>query len=199
MQNHNDHNRTDHARKQREEDRINCLRIKIGFFSIFKRLKNAVISTLYIGACVGLWYFRERIFPIPENAIAAALQEYVLRFGIPIVGAVFFIFLLMGFGWPLGAARTQRKLGSIGLRNAYGEVPLLVERYRLNIDGISVTVLTFEPRGLTLKAFMDKQADIERVLHHFWVKKPVEDGEFTLLYVVSKRRKVKLNSHDREF
>ena len=94
------------------------------------------------------------------SPVMLAIFHHLLLFYLVIGGGALLVLLL----YPMERKATQEEFQRIGLTNSAGETPYLLRKERDNGNS-RVTVWIFEPNGISLKEWQDKQAKIETALN----------------------------------
>ena len=141
------------------------LRFKMGICNIFHKKWLWLALALYIVFAI---YARHVIYyTVPEASnIAAVANSITLKITYPFFAVAGFIVLLVFLGTPLGAKKINKSLNIIGLTNHVGQSPFLLRRYK----EFGVTIMEFDPNGIPLSEWENKQQGIETVLNMHVVK-----------------------------
>lgn len=110
-----------------------------------------------------LWAFRGIIFRI--NTIGPFIQpvDSMVRLLIIFLGIIGFACLIVIMGTPRGEKTAREGLQKIGLVNHAGESPILIAKWQ-DSNNSKLTVWEFDPCGIPLSDWEDKQGRIETVL-----------------------------------
>lgn len=94
------------------------------------------------------------------SPVMLAIFHHLLLFYLVVGGGVLLALLL----YPMDRKATQEEFQRIGLTNSAGETPYLLRKER-DKENPRITVWIFEPNGISLKEWQDKQAKIETALN----------------------------------
>ena len=94
------------------------------------------------------------------SPVMLAIFHHQLLFYLVVGGGALLVLLL----YPMDRKAAQEEFQRIGLTNSAGETPYLLRKER-NKGNPRITVWIFEPNGISLKEWQDKQAKIETVLN----------------------------------
>ena len=94
------------------------------------------------------------------SPVMLAIFHHLLLFYLVVGGGALLVLLL----YPMDRKAAQEEFQRIGLTNSAGETPYLLRKER-DKGNPRVTVWVFEPNGISLKEWQDKQAKIETVLN----------------------------------
>ncbi|MGN0005677.1 MAG: FtsK/SpoIIIE domain-containing protein [Candidatus Gastranaerophilaceae bacterium] len=136
------------------------LRFKMGICNIFCK-KWAWISVIaYIILAIIIKYHLDT-WTYDASDIGMTINNIGFRMMFPFLSIGGFIVLIVFLGTPKGAKRINRSLNIVGLVNHAGQFPLLLKRYK----EYGVTIMEFDPNGIPLSDWEDKQEDIETALN----------------------------------
>lgn len=94
------------------------------------------------------------------SPVMLAIFNHLLLFYLVICGGALLVLLL----YPMDRKTTQEEFQRIGLTNSAGETPYLLRKER-DKENPRVTVWIFEPNGISLEEWQNKEARIETVLN----------------------------------
>lgn len=94
------------------------------------------------------------------SPVMLAIFHHLLLFYLVVGGGALLVLLL----YPMDRKATQEEFQRIGLTNSAGETPYLLRKER-DKENPRITVWIFEPNGISLKEWQDKQAKIETALN----------------------------------
>ena len=163
--------------------RYRVLRLKTGFYNIFH-------SKYYVFGIVGYIAFAILVWGI-LNLEYSNLSEVVMfnmkifRILFPVYAVAGLIFVIIRMGTVRGAMAVNEDLWRIGLVNYAGEAPLLLRKYRENKE-FNTMIMEFEPNGISIIEWQEKQERIETALNIHIIK--IEQGinkKRILLHTVS--------------
>ncbi len=147
------------------------LRLVTGFYNISHKKYYLLCIVGYIVFCIAV----KLILNIDSDStdIAVVFNRIVLQLLYPIYAIAGLLFLIMRMGTPRGAMSINENLWRIGLTNHAGEAPLLLRRYKRDKE-FNITVMEFEPNGISVTEWQDKQERIETALNVHIIK--IEQG-----------------------
>lgn len=125
---------------------------------------NFLLLSLYLLVAVVVWEFRGPIFGLNDFGFLSAAMDALLRCVLLIFDVFGLVLMLIIMGTPRGSITTREALQKIGLVNHAGEAPVLVARYK-DKGSRRLTVLEFDPCGISLGEWEDKRAGIETALN----------------------------------
>lgn len=161
------------------------LRLKTGIYDVTHKKLYAVISFSYIVIALFVWVISRTNVNTETADIFSLFNTVVFRVIYPFYMVSGFIVMLVMIGTPKGAKSVNENLWRIGLTNHAGEAPLLLRNYRQDKE-FNIAVMEFEPNGISLTEWQDKQERIETALNVHIIK--FEQGtnkRRILLYTVS--------------
>lgn len=139
------------------------LRLKTGLYDATHKKLYAIIAITYIIVALQIWVI-SRVNANTETAdIFSLFNIVVFQLLYPLYAVGGFIVMLIMIGTPKGAKSINENLWRIGLTNHAGEAPLLLRKYKQNKE-FSIVVMEFEPNGIPLTDWQDKQERIEAAL-----------------------------------
>ena len=94
------------------------------------------------------------------SPVMLAIFHHLLLFYLVVGGGALLVLLL----YPMDRKAAQEEFQRIGLTNSAGETPYLLRKER-DKGNPRITVWIFEPNGISLKEWQDKQAKIETALN----------------------------------
>lgn len=161
------------------------LRLKTGIYDVTHKKSCAIIAVLYIAVALFIWVI-SRVNANTETAdIFSLFNIVVFQLLYPLYAVAGFIVMLIMIGTPKGAKSINENLWRIGLTNHATESPLLLRKYKQDNE-FDITIMEFEPNGISLSEWQDKQERIETALNVHIIK--FEQGKNKrriLLYTVS--------------
>ncbi len=197
------------------------LRLKTGIYDVTHKKACAIIAVLYIVVALFIWVI-SRVNANTETAdIFSLFNIVVFQLLYPLYAVAGFIVMLIMIGTPKGAKSINENLWRIGLTNHAAESPLLLRKYKQDNE-FDITIMEFEPNGISLSEWQDKQERIETALNvHiikfeqgtskrrillytvsgdeglpktvYWKEKYLSDEDFTLIFGYSMTGQVKIN------
>lgn len=142
--------------------------IKLKLYRFKKGLSNTIKTPLknpYMFIHAGLTYYLLLNFSeidFGEHFLGVIIKYLVLAI-MTVLAIITFIDLLYRVGTPLGSKRIHRNLNKIGLKNSIGEIPILLDKSKLNNKKANAYV--FMNNGISLDDFEKKRARIEATLN----------------------------------
>jgi len=136
------------------------LRFKMGIYNVFHKTWIWLVVVTYIVIAI---YARYIIYQsVPDiNNIAAVANSITLKITYPFFAVAGFIVLLVFLGTPYGAKKINKSLRIVGLTNHAGQSPLLLKMCKEN----GMAIMEFDPNGIPLSDWEDKQEGIETALN----------------------------------
>ena len=159
-------NRNDKFKIQRGTTRRGFWRrLTSGAYGITDLPRKLPFAALYLMGAVWVAAKQENARAFAETVvlpspIMLAIFNHLLLFYLAF-GAAALIVLLF---YPMDRKATQEELQRIGLVNSAGETPYLLRKAR-DRENPRVTIWIFEPNGISLKEWQDKQGKIETALN----------------------------------
>ncbi|MCR4693179.1 MAG: DUF87 domain-containing protein [Firmicutes bacterium] len=145
------------------------LRLRTGFYNVMHKKCATIIAASYIAVAFIIWTAFKASMGTGAADIFQLFNRVVFRLLYPLYVIVGFAVLLILLGTPYGAKSINENLWRIGLTNHATESPLLLRRYKKDKD-FDITVMEFEPNGISLSEWQDKQERIETALNMHIVK-----------------------------
>ena len=161
------------------------LRLKTGIFEVTHKKIYALITVSYIVIALLIWIISRANTTTETIDIFSLFNIVVFQLLYPLYAVAGFIVMLIMIGTPKGAKSINENLWRIGLTNHAAEAPLLLRKYKENKE-LDITIMEFEPNGISLSEWQDKQERIETALNVHIIK--FEQGiskRRILLYTVS--------------
>lgn len=151
-------------------------------------IKNTPAMCLLLFALVlseaVVWTYRETIFGLHGLDTFGQSVDGLMRFVLMVIFASSIPAVLVLLGTPCGSKRVRANLQRIGMVNDAGEAPVLVSR-RKDKNNPRMTVWEFDPCGLPLSVWEDKQERIEAILNVIITKIAWGEGRKTVyMYAV---------------
>ena len=161
------------------------LRLKTGIYDFTHKKSCAIIAVLYITVALLIWII-SRVNANTETVDMFSLFNIVVfQLLYPLYAVAGFVVMLIMIGTPNGSKSINENLWRIGLTNHATESPLLLRKYKQDSE-FDITIMEFEPNGISLSEWQDKQERIETALNVHIIK--FEKGTSKsriLLYTVS--------------
>ena len=136
------------------------LRFKIGILNIFCKKLTWLAVVAYILTAIILKYKLDT-WTYDESDIGMKINNIGFRMMFPFLSIGGFIVLIVFLGTPKGAKKINQSLNIVGLVNHAGQSPLLLKRYK----EYGITIMEFDPNGIPLSDWEDKQENIETALN----------------------------------
>ena len=136
------------------------LRFKIGIYNVIHKKWVWLLVLAYIAFAICARYVLYSITPA-QSDISAVINTIALKLTYPFFAVGGFIVLIVFLGTPNGAKKINQSLNIVGLVNHAGQSPLLLKRYK----EYGVTIMEFDPNGISLSDWEDKHEDIETALN----------------------------------
>ena len=148
---------------KRTENRHLLRRVKAGLVAVRTTpYKGALVAAYLLGAAL-VWLFRGRLFTLDTYGMFSPVLLAALDLMLPVyaVGGLLALLVLLGTPWSGKAAREG--LQKVGLVNHAGEAPVLLSKGP-DKNNPRLTVWEFDPCGIPLNEWEDRQARIETAL-----------------------------------
>ncbi len=197
------------------------LRLVTGFRNIFSKRYGILVVLGYVTFMIIVKLIINANINNEAIDIFSVLYRTIIQLLFPIYSVAGFMILVMFIGTPRGAMSINENLWRIGLTNHAGEAPLLLRRYKRDKE-FNITVMEFEPNGISVMEWQDKKERIEtalnvhiikieqgiskrRILLHtvsgndglpktiFWQEEYLSSEDFTLIFGYSMTGQVKIN------
>lgn len=149
------------------------LRLMTGFRNIFSKRYGSLVVLGYVTSMIIVKLIINANIDNEAIDIFSVLYRTIIQLLFPIYSVAGFIILVMFMGTPRGAMSINENLWRIGLTNHAGEAPLLLRRYKRDKE-FNITVMEFEPNGISVIEWQDKQERIETALNVHIIK--IEQG-----------------------
>ncbi len=149
------------------------LRLVTGFRNIFGKRYGILVVLGYVAFVIIVKLIINTNIDNEAIDIFSVLYRTIIQLLFPIYSVAGFIILVMFIGTPRGAMSINENLWRIGLTNHAGEAPLLLRRYKRDKE-FNITVMEFEPNGISVMEWQDKQERIETALNVHIIK--IEQG-----------------------
>lgn len=131
-------------------------------------IKNTPAMCLLLFALVlfeaVVWAFHESLFGLHDLGAFEQSADGLVRFVLMLLFGFSIPITLVLLGTPWGSKRVRLNLQKVGIVNDAGEAPLLVSK-RQDANHPRMTVWEFDPCGLPLSIWEDKQERIEAALN----------------------------------
>ena len=148
---------------QRTENRHLLRRMKAGLAAVRTTPYKGALAAVYLLGAMLVWLFRGRLFALDTYGMFSPVLEAVINLLLPLYAVGGLLALLVLLGTPWGGRAAREGLQKVGLVNHAGEAPVLLSK-RPDTDNPRLTVWEFDPCGIPLNEWEDKQARIETAL-----------------------------------
>ena len=148
---------------QRTENRHLLRRMKAGLAAVRTTPYKGALAAVYLLGAMLVWLFRGRLFALDTYGMFSPVLEAVINLLLPLYAVGGLLALLVLLGTPWGGRTAREGLQKVGLVNHAGEAPVLLSK-RPDTDNPRLTVWEFDPCGIPLNEWEDKQARIETAL-----------------------------------
>lgn len=122
-----------------------------------------LLGAFLLGMCL-LWMLRKVLFPLDTLGTLARPLDGLLQLSLLALTVLGVTGILLSLGGPQGSLKTREALRKAGLTNHAGEVPILVAKAQ-GMDRPRLTVWIFDPCGIPLEEWEDKQNRLEAALN----------------------------------
>lgn len=148
---------------KRTENRRLLQRMKTGL-EVVKRTpyKGVLLGAYLVGAAL-VWLFRAYLFSLDSYGMFSPVLEAAINLLIPLYAVGGLLAFLAFLGTPQGSKAAKEGLQKVGLVNHAGEAPALIAKRQDKVNP-RLTVWEFDPCGIPLGEWEDKQARIETAL-----------------------------------
>lgn len=123
-----------------------------------------MLIAIYLLTAVLLWIYRDAIFGLTNYGAFAPAMDWMLRLLISAYSVAGLLVILILMGTPCGSKSTREALQKVGVVNHAGEAPVLVSKHR-DKNNHRLVVWEFDPCGISLSEWENKQAQIETALN----------------------------------
>lgn len=122
-----------------------------------------LLLTAYLLTAGLLWTSTTIIFGLTSLGAFASVMDRMLHILILVYSVAGLLMILVLMGTPRGSKNTREALQKIGLINHAGEAPVLVRKHKEAKS--KLTIWEFDPCGISLSEWENKQAQIETALN----------------------------------
>lgn len=122
-----------------------------------------LLLTAYLLTAGLLWTSTTIIFGLTSLGAFAPVMDRMLHILILVYSVAGLLVILVLMGTPRGSKNTREALQKIGLINHAGEAPVLVRKHKEAKS--KLTIWEFDPCGISLSEWENKQAQIETALN----------------------------------
>lgn len=148
---------------KRTENRRLLQRMKTGLKVVKHTPYKGVLLGAYLVGAALVWLFRAHLFGLDSYGMFSPVLEAAINLLIPLYAVGGLLAFLVLLGTPWGSKVAKEGLQKVGLVNHAGEAPALIAK-RQDRDNPRLTIWEFDPCGIPLGEWEDKQARIETAL-----------------------------------
>lgn len=148
---------------KRTENRHLLRRVKAGLAAVRTTPYKGALAAVYLLGAVRVWLFRGRLFALDTYGMFSPVLEAVINLLLPLYAVGGLLALLVLLGTPWGGRAAREGLQRVGLVNHAGEAPVLLSK-RPDKNNPRLTVWEFDPCGIPLNEWEDRQTRIETAL-----------------------------------
>lgn len=149
---------------RRTENRHLLRRFCVGVEKVKNNPSLRILMAALLAVITLTWIFRDAIFQISGYGILSKLYDALIRLTLVVCTVVGYAAILILIGTPEGSREARENLQKVGLTNHAGEAPILTAK-KEDRDNPRLTVWEFDPCGIPLNEWEDKQARIEAALN----------------------------------
>lgn len=121
-------------------------------------------AKVYLVGTMLIWGLRCQLFGVDTSSPLYPVTNTILFLLVPLCAMIGFVLFLLYIGTPQGSREAGEALLKVGLVNHAGEAPVLVSKTR-DKQFPELTIWEFDPCGIPLSEWEDKQSAIETALH----------------------------------
>lgn len=125
---------------------------------------NRWMLAIYLLTAVLLCHFSGAIFGMPDYVPFSSAANGLMRLLLLVCSLLGLLGLVVFLGTPSGSKSTREALQKVGLVNHAGEAPVLIVKHTAK-DNSRLTILEFDPCGLSLDEWEKKRESIETALN----------------------------------
>ena len=148
---------------KRTENRRLLQRMKTGLAVVTHTPYKGVLLGAYLVGAALVWLFRAYLFSLDSYGMFSPVLGAAINLLIPLYAVGGLLAFLALLGTPWGSKAAKEGLQKVGLVNHAGEAPALIAK-RQDRDNPRLTIWEFDPCGIPLGEWEDKQARIETAL-----------------------------------
>lgn len=148
---------------KRTENRHLLRRVKAGLVAVRTTPYKGVLVAAYLLGAALVWLFRGRLFALYTYGMFSPVLLAALDLMLPVYAVGGLLVLLVLLGTPWGGKAAREGLQKVGLVNHAGEAPVLLSKGP-DKNNPQLTVWEFDPCGIPLNEWEDRQARIETAL-----------------------------------
>ena len=148
---------------KRTENRHLLRRVKAGLATVRTTPYKGALAAAYLLGAALVWLFRGRLFALDTYGMFSPVLLAALDLMLPVYAVGGLLALLVLLGTPWGGKAAREGLQKVGLVNHAGEAPVLLSKGP-DKNNPRLTVWEFDPCGIPLNEWEDRQARIETAL-----------------------------------
>ena len=148
---------------KRTENRHLLRRVKAGLAALRTTPYKGALAAAYLLGAALVWLFRGRLFALDTYGMFSPALLAALDLMLPVYAVGGLLALLVLLGTPWGGKAAREGLQKVGLVNHAGEAPVLLSKGP-DKNNPRLTVWEFDPCGIPLNEWEDRQARIETAL-----------------------------------
>ena len=138
-------------------------RVKAGLVAVRTTPYKGVLVAAYLLGAALVWLFRGRLFALDTYGMFSPVLLAALDLMLPVYAVGGLLVLLVLLGTPWGGKAAREGLQKVGLVNHAGEAPVLLSKGP-DKNNPRLTVWEFDPCGIPLNEWEDRQTRIETAL-----------------------------------
>ena len=148
---------------KRTENRHLLRRVKAGLAAVRTTPYKGALAAAYLLGAALVWLFRGRLFALDTYGMFSPVLLAALDLMLPVYAVGGLLALLVLLGTPWGGKAAREGLQKVGLVNHAGEAPVLLSKGP-DKNNPRLTVWEFDPCGIPLNEWEDRQTRIETAL-----------------------------------
>ena len=148
---------------KRTENRHLLRRVKAGLAALRTTPYKGALAAAYLLGAALVWLFRGRLFALDTYGMFSPVLLAALDLMLPVYAVGGLLALLVLLGTPWGGKAAREGLQKVGLVNHAGEAPVLLSKGP-DKNNPRLTVWEFDPCGIPLNEWEDRQTRIETAL-----------------------------------
>lgn len=148
---------------KRTENRHLLRRVKAGLAAVWTTPYKGALAAAYLLGAALVWLFRGRLFALDTYGMFSPVLLAALDLMLPVYAVGGLLALLVLLGTPWGGKAAREGLQKVGLVNHAGEAPVLLSKGP-DKNNPRLTVWEFDPCGIPLNEWEDRQTRIETAL-----------------------------------
>ena len=138
-------------------------RVKAGLAAVRTPPYKGALAAAYLLGAALVWLFRGRLFALDTYGMFSPVLLAALDLMLPVYAVGGLLALLVLLGTPWGGKAAREGLQKVGLVNHAGEAPVLLSKGP-DKNNPRLTVWEFDPCGIPLNEWEDRQTRIETAL-----------------------------------